>query len=311
MCARLIVLFVAAGLLVGCAPAANEQVDTSSELAQLLPSAASLEGWSAAEGPIVYVPDTLYEYLDGGAERYLGYGFRQLAHLRYQHGDDLLASVTLDVYDMGGELGAFGMYRSIRPLDAEVRQWCVEGFRAGAVTSAWHGTTYVHCAADDDRPELIDMAERLVAAVCEKIPGDAALPAILGLLPQNDLVPWSERYVATDLLGHAFLPGGFLASYQTDGRLAELFFSELGSEVAAVTAMESLRQHYSRWGNVAGEISGMGDGGFACTDPALGSASVVRAGRYVAGIHGEPSDEEQLRLLERLVSGLLNSTVPN
>jgi hypothetical protein len=242
--------------------------------------------------------------MDGGAERYLGHGFLNLAHARYQLGDDLLASVTLDVYDMGGELGAFGIYRSVRPSDAEPRPWCAEAFLAGTVASAWKGEIYIHCAADDDRPELIATAERLVEHVCDAIPGDATLPAILNALPQQDLVPFSERHVASDLLGHAFLPGGVTASYEIDGGKAELFFSDLGTEAAAADALAALREHYSKWGEITGGISDIGDDGFIATDPSLGTVYITRVDRFVAGTYGKPPMERQLLLLMRLLEGL-------
>jgi hypothetical protein len=305
MSSRTVVASVALGLLVGCGPTGGEPEPTGAHVGVPMPSAASFEGWTAAEGPIAYVPDTLYEYLDGGAERYLGYGFRRLDHARYQLGDDPLASVTLDVYDMGNELGAFGIFRSVRAPDAELRPWCSEGYHAATVTSAWRGNVYVHCSADDDRPELIAMAERLVELVCDAIPGEASLPAILEPLPPDGLVPSSERYVASDLLGHSFLPGGVVASYELDGLGAEVFFSDLGAEAAAADAMAALREHHARWSEIVGEAPEIGDGGFTCTNPALGSVTVVRAGRFVAGVHGELAGDVQDRLLQRLVDRLV------
>jgi len=49
-----------------------------------------------------------------------------MVHVRYQLGDDSLLSVTLDIYDMGSDLRAFGLYRSGRPPNAEVRDWGTE-----------------------------------------------------------------------------------------------------------------------------------------------------------------------------------------
>ena len=50
-----------------------------STLEKLAPTAVEIPGWQIAEGPVSYPPDDLYEYLDGGAERYLTYGFRDKA----------------------------------------------------------------------------------------------------------------------------------------------------------------------------------------------------------------------------------------
>lgn len=291
-------------VLLGCGTGPEEPVPAGTDLARLVPEASTLEGWIAAEGPDEYLPDSLYLYLDGGAPRYLTYGFRELVHVRFQLGDDLLSSVMLDAYDMGDDLGAFGIYSSGRSPDSEPRDWCVEGHRTGTVAAAWKGSVFVHAEADDDRPELIEMIERLVARACAEIPGDDSAPAILAVLPPEDLIPRTERYVADDLLGHAFLPGGVLAGYETEGRGAELFFSDLGNEAAVGEAMDALRAHYSLFGTIEDELLGIDALGFRFSDPGLGSGAVVGAGRYVAGVHGDLPQDAQSRLLARLVEDL-------
>jgi hypothetical protein len=198
-------------------------------LEALLPEASGPPGWRVVEGPASYGPDTLYDYLNGGAERYLGLGFRELVHVRYQLGEDPLACVTVDLFDMGGVPGAFGMFRSALAPDASREPSCAESYRSGTVAAAWQGSLYVHGEADDERPELLAILRELVEQVCERAPGDTHLPAFLEPLPKEGLVPQSERWFAADLLGHAFLPGGVTAIYRLDGRDARLFYSELGS----------------------------------------------------------------------------------
>jgi len=272
------------------------------ELETLLPESSTLEGWSVAEGPSSYAPDSLWEYLNGGAPRYQAYGFERLVHTRYQLGDDPLASVTADVYDMGSELGAFGIYRSIRPSDAVVRTWGAEGYRSGTVAAAWKGGVFVHAAADDDRPELVETLELLVSHVCSGVPGSGSLPTVLGPLPPESLVPYSERYVATDLRGHAAFGEGVVATYEIEGLRGELFFSELESEAGARQALLSYRREKERWA----EISDLLDGspGFRFQDQGSGSGTVLQAGRFVAGVDGDLSFEAQDDLLERLFARL-------
>ena len=271
------------------------------ELEQFLPVPASTEEWVFAEGPSSFTPDTLWEYLNGGAPRYEAYGFERLVHVRYQLGDDPLASVTADVYDMGSELGAFGIYSSIRPPDAVFRSWGAEGYRSGTVAAAWKGVVFVHAAADDDRPELIEMMLSLVSHVCDGVTGTVSSPGILRPLPPQDLVPHSERYVASDLLGHADFGGGVVASYEIDGLRGELFFSELEGEDVARQAVESYRQEKERWAEVADAPAG-----FQFQDQGSGSGTVIQAGRFVAGVHGDLPFEAQEDLLERLAERLDN-----
>jgi hypothetical protein len=291
-------------LLVGWGCGGVEPIPAGGDLLRLLPAASSFEGWQVAEGPTGYVPDDLYEYLDGGAERYITHGFRRLVHVRYQLGDDLLAGVTLDVFDMGGDLGAFGIYRSGLPPEPGLRAWGTEGHRTATVAAAWKGSIFVHGVADDDRAELIEMLERLVAGICNAVPGEASFPAILGALPPEGLVPRSERHVAADLLGHAFLPGGVLATYALEGGEGQLYFSDLGGEAAVAGALARLRAHHARWGAILGEVDSIGAGGFRYSEPGRGSGIVVGAGRFVAGVHGDLPPEAQDRLLGELAGNL-------
>lgn len=291
-------------LLSGCGGRRDEPNSGAVDLTHLLPALSSLEGWNIAAGPDEYLPDELYEYIDGAAPRYLTYGFRKLVHIRYELGGDPLSSVTLDVFDMGSTLGAFGLYRSLMPAAAVLQDWGAEGHRSGTVAAAWKDRIYVQGEADDDRTALISVLDQLMSRVCGEVAGDTSLPTILASLPSEGLVSQSERHVAADLLGHTFLPGGVRATYDIEGHEAELFFSDLGSEEAAAEAMASLRAFQSQWGTIIHEVPSIGIGGFRFSDPGLGPGIAVGTGRYVAGVYGDLSHDAQMRLLNKLVDRL-------
>jgi hypothetical protein len=258
-------------------------------------------GFHISEGPTVYDSESLFQYLDGGAPLYLKYGFQSLTQTRYQLGDDPFASVTLDVYDMGSELGAFGIYRSIAAPGAAIEDWGAEGSRSGTVAAAWKGSFYVQGEADDGRPELVGGLEHLMALAVGAIRGSVALPSDLDVLPREGLRAGSERYVAADLFGQAFLPGGVTAAYEVDGGQVELFYSRLGGVAEAVQALERLRAHEQQWGEVEADVDQLGDGGFRFTDPGLGSGVFIRNGSSIAGFHGDGDGDDLVReLLTRL-----------
>jgi hypothetical protein len=297
-------------LAFGCGAGGGE-VDNREiiDLEGLLPSAAALDdGWTVVVGPTSFGPERLYEYLNGGAERYVDHGFRRLVHVRYQRGDEPLACVTLDIFDMGDALGAFGIYSAGRAPEWDARPWAVEGYRHGTVAAAWKGPVFVHGVADHDRPELIATLERVVAHVADAVPGDTVLPAMVDMLPSDHLVPRSERHVARDLLGHAFLPGGLLATYAEGDRSSELFVSDLGDAAGAAAALEALRDHVARSGEFSAVRPVAGEDGFRYADPVLGRGVALRSGNHVVGIHGalppELHDAIVSAAVERLDSGL-------
>jgi hypothetical protein len=172
------------------------------------------------------------------------------------------------------------------------------------VAAAWKGAVFVHAAADDDRPELVETLELLVSHVCNGVTGGILLPTILHSLPPESLVPYSERYVASDLLGHAALGGGVVATYEIDGLRGELFFSELENDAVAQQVLDSYRREKERWAVTAD----LRDGpvGFRFQDQGSGSGTVLQAGHFVAGVHGDLPFEAQDDLLERLFDRLDN-----
>ncbi|MGD8440536.1 MAG: hypothetical protein PVG53_08360 [Holophagae bacterium] len=281
MSGRVISVALAAALVLSCG-----DVRTTSGLIELLPDVADRTRWTIVEGPVEHTSATLYEYVDGGADRYLANGFRELIHVRYQYEADPKACVTLDLYDMGTELGAFGIYSAGRRPEYEARPWGAESYRSGTVVAACKGRFFVHGDADADEPELMGFLGRTVDEVCRRISGAAHRPAVVELLPVGGLVARSERYVPADLLGHAFLPGGLLATYEVDGRRSELYTTDLGSDAAATAAVEQLRSHLAARGRIDDVVLMLGDGGFRYHDPAVGDGTVVRAGRLVIGVQG-------------------------
>lgn len=278
--------------------------DPPLDLGRLLPTPETLERWSVVGGPDGYVPGTLFEVLDGGAERYVGYGFRQLLRVRYQRGGEAATAVTLDLFDMGSELGAFGIYSGLRPREAEVAAWGAEGYRSDTVAAAWKGCLLVHGEADTPHAEALALVARLVSAACERAPGSTSAPRILTALPREGLVARSERYAARDLLGHEFLPGGVQASYLLGGRRGELFWSQLPSRRAAVRALGGLRAHLERAGRVEACPAGEWEQALCFVEPSLGAGMALATGPFVAGVHGELDFGARERLLRELARGL-------
>jgi hypothetical protein len=228
-----------------------------------------------------------------------------LAHIRYAYRGDDLSSITLDVYDMGSPLGAYGIYSSGRSRDISPRAWGAEGYLSGTIAVAWKQQVYVYCSADNETPALGKMLEQLMDRVTSAIPGDNRKPDILSALPPEGLVPYSDRYIGKDLLGHSFLPGGLLANYQIEGQESMVFFSDLGSAEAAEGAVQRWRGYEGERGKVSGNEDQVGESGFWAEDPGLGSGVVVRTGRYVAGIWGVPSEDAAARrILGQLVTNL-------
>jgi Family of unknown function (DUF6599) len=64
--------------------------------------------WTATGEDRIYDRNTLYDYMDGGAEVYLAFDYRDVWTRRYA--DPGGRELTLDIYDMGSSAEAFGIF---------------------------------------------------------------------------------------------------------------------------------------------------------------------------------------------------------
>jgi len=278
------------------------------DILKLVPDLSEEIGWTWAEGPVLYEPDDLFEYVNGGAPQYLSYGFTGLVHARCSYEGEDLRSVTVDIFDMGSCLGAYGIYSSGRPRGIAKRSWGVEGYRSGTVAAAWKGRIYLRGAADEDTPALIGKLEALMEEVITTVPGDSNSPPELSVLPVRGLIAGSDKYIGKNLLGHSFLPGGFLANYEVEGNEVLLFVSDLGDWKKAGEAFELFFSFENTHGRILrkGKI---GEESFWSEDPGLGVGVVFRRESYVGGLWGFKDAESRIGLVEaldnKLASGVL------
>ena len=52
------------------------------DILRLVPNVSEEMDWARAEGPVLYNPDDLFEYVNQGAPQYISYGFIGLVHAR-------------------------------------------------------------------------------------------------------------------------------------------------------------------------------------------------------------------------------------
>jgi len=221
----LAVLFALAPL----AAAAAQTRPASPELAALVPK---LEGWSLTEAPRTYLPDSLFEYIDGAAESYIGYDFRELIVADFEKAG-AGATLTLEIYDMGLPLNAFGIFAAERYPENKVVDVGVMGYVEGEALNFLAGRFYVKMLAYGLGEATGSVLAEVGAKVAGPIKPAGGLPALVGAFPKDGLVLRSERYIKRNFMGYEFLHDGYVATYKSGGRELEGFFIDGGSEKAA------------------------------------------------------------------------------
>ncbi len=209
--------------------AASQTRPANPELSALVPKPAA---WSLAEAPRSYFPDNLFEYIDGAAESYLGYDFRELivADLEKKGAG---ATLTLEIYDMGLPLNAFGIFAAERYPENKVAALGDLGYIEGEALNFLSGRFYVKMLAFGLGQATESTLVEVGAKVAAGIKSAGGLPALVRAFPKDGLVARSEKYVKKNFMGYEFLHDGYVATYKAGDRELEGFFIDGGSDTAA------------------------------------------------------------------------------
>jgi hypothetical protein len=225
-------------LFPGPASIAAQPRQGSPELAALVPR---LEGWSLPEAARSYFPDDLFEYIDGAAESYLSYDFRELIVADFvKKGSE--ATLTLEVYDMGAAVNAFGIFGAERFPENKAVPVGELGYFEGEALNFLAGRFYVKMLAFGLGEETESVLRAAGTKTASGIKSRDGLPALVGAFPPNGIVPRSEKYIKKNFMGYDFLRDGYVAAYKAGEKEVEGFFIEGRSEKDAEEMKEKLLQ---------------------------------------------------------------------
>jgi hypothetical protein len=229
-------LFLIASLLsLPASPSLASSQEASAEdksaLQALLPKEEEVPGLKARSGEEFYVPQNLFDYMNGQAEMYLDYGFRLLLTREYIAGDG--SPITLEIYRMAGPGEAFGIYAAERTQEDRDFQVGVEGFQGDNVLGFWKGPYYVKILCAKASPATKALLEKTGLAVADRIQGAYSRPEFFSFFPEEFRVKRSERLIPKNFLGQPFLKNGFRVDYEKQGRGYQIFLLQEGSQEAA------------------------------------------------------------------------------
>ena len=228
--------------------------------------------------PAFYNPDGLYQYIDGGADIYLLYGFKQLLHQDFKSGT---AQLTVDIYEMDKNEDAFGIYAAERSPGYKFLAIGAEGYRDSGILNFLQDHYYVKLSASGANADgLLDQFARLLSG---RIGGTRTLPALLEKLPREHRVPHAEQYMRKDPLGHAFLAPAYVVVYAQGKQESKLVVSVANSAQEAKSRLEQLAKHFKESGECAAAPE-FGEGGIRARNSYEGRVLARTQGRYVIAL---------------------------
>jgi len=251
-------------------------VSVPADLAALLPKPA---GWTMTEEVQRFLPSSLFEYIDGAAESYIVYDFRELVVGQYkvQGGE---AAMTVEVYDMGSPRNAFGIYGTERYPESRFLDLGVQGYVEEGALNLLAGRYYVKLLCFEGGSAAEGHLKSFAAAVVKAAGDPGGFPPELRAFPREGLIPNSEKFILSNVLGFKFLSNGFVARYETGGQEFEAFLIVARSAEEASSLRTQLLYQLSKTGEGVVAM----DTGVRVKDRYLDNVILAQSGSYLCGV---------------------------
>ncbi len=250
-------------------------------------------GWRRSGEIQTFIPKTLFEYINGGADLYLSYDFQELKVAEYSNAKK--SSVIIEIYRHKTPIHAFGIYSQERLSDANFLEIGAQGYIETNVLNFVGGPYYVKInsfnTGADDRKILIAFAKKVSEILGER----GALPSILSSFPEEGKKKNSEKFINRNFLGYSFLHSAFSADYSHSEIEFKLFVIESAEKSDCKEMIEKyLQQTRSPGQNIS-------EGRYNILDPYHGEIDLCWKGNYIWGIFNAKDRalrSKYLRLLE-------------
>ena len=285
--------------IVVCALALGPASSFGAGAAWPLPDLGALPGWKQIEDLKAYNHDTLYEYIDGDAETYFGYGFSALGVCKFAR-EGGKAAVTLNLYEMKDTLAAFGIYANGRSADVKYADVGAQGYYAENALDFWKGRYYCRVIGEGEPKGLQDAVLAFGRGMAAKIEGESAEPAQSKLLPREGQVPNSLKYQPQNVLGQGFISNAFSADYDLAGASMQLVVAQCKDEAEAGKALVGLRDYVKGSGAVSEQSLNL----FYGNDPYYKNILAVAVGPYLVCILRAPDRPSAQKLVSAFLANL-------
>ncbi len=250
-----------------------------------------LSDWKADGKPLKFNKENLYEHIDGASEFYLSYGFESLQVASWS---DNGVELTIEVYDHGDPLHAFGIYSIEKSAKAVTFPIGLEGYGDATTFNFVAGKFYVKMSGMqlEKAPgfSLKSLADEFSQTLCAK----PEYPKIVGMFPKQNLIPNTCQYIPTEFMGLGFMGSAVRAKYSLSGEEITLFIVERGDK----SEVEQIIAKYASYAEA--KIKKPAEGDFLFKDPFNGSVFLRWKGNYLIGSSGFSNKKIVLTMVDEL-----------
>ncbi|UCE08216.1 MAG: hypothetical protein JSW07_09415 [bacterium] len=251
----------------------------------------NIKGWKPVSEVLSYNPDNLYEYINGAADQFIAYGFQELVTCDLSSKD---LQVTIDIYDLGTRLNAFGMYKTERPRGQKILAIGTEAYVSPPYQCLLFKENYYVKVNAFEGEITNDNGRPLLEAIAKALPGEVGHPSELQLLPSTGKIPDSESFTRQAFLGLTELNNCVYANYKNGEKEFKYF-------VIIVTGKETKE---SIWKRLSEKWKKVDQGKFPVLTkkiPYTGISGTMLTDRKIIGVTDCGDESEMLKRLKAVI----------
>jgi hypothetical protein len=163
-------------------------ITAQSDPAKSLPE--TINGWKASGPDRFFNDSTLYDYIDGGAELFISYGFTKVFNRNYSKPEQ--PKIIVDIFYMNSSSDAFGVFmQSTGRIENDFGQ---QSQQTNGSIIFWKNNFYISIMCTPETEESKAAITILAKEIDKSIIGIGSLPPIINLLPEQNLDKKSIRY---------------------------------------------------------------------------------------------------------------------
>ena len=278
--------------------------DIQAQMTLLFPEDGAIINWQKSGETTIFDEVTLFEHINGAAEAFFAYDFQLCGTAEYTpRGADASLSdefIQVDIYDMGSDIHAFGMYTSETYPDLQAVDIGAQGYVETPALNFWKGAYYVKISGSTETESVAKANMQLAKYIAQTIPGETKKPAMLSLLPAEGLVSGTESFVSGNILGYRFLKNGLTANYRIGGEEKTLVMAGYVTENDAKDALAQFEEYEQE----SGEGFANTGNGFIVNDKYYERLIAVRQGRHLVLVVGVTDDAAAKELIKKAIANI-------
>jgi hypothetical protein len=185
-----------------------------------------IAGWKMQTDQRVYNSNDLWELINGAADIFLSYSFKDLHIAEYSKNDQI---IRVELYQHSTPENTYGIYTAERMPDYPQVSIGSQGYKSQGVLNFFTGNYYIKIMSAGQQ----EADESVIALVAGKVNDQLAqpdgLPDVLQLFPEEGREYLSDTYIAQNFLGYSFFHSAFTMRYKSEAEF-QLFIIKSAPE---------------------------------------------------------------------------------